>query len=89
MVNKDMRQRLEEIRALARTGLPPTMAGYTQEQWESHKLSSIAGELTALINELQEEEDTISQQERDNDALFQQDKAREKQWYQNKEDPEE
>ena len=47
----ELKEKLEEIRDLARTGLKPDVYP-TEEDWLRHKCNRIAGDLDRIINEL-------------------------------------
>lgn len=48
---KKLENRLEEIRDLARTGIPPDAYGMTSlEEWEHYKINRIAGMANEALN---------------------------------------
>jgi len=46
-----LREVLENIRDLARTGLPPDAMNYDAETWKAHKLNRIAHDADAALKE--------------------------------------
>ena len=45
------REKLEDLRDLARTGTPPATYGLDEDTWAHHRLSVIAANLAALLKE--------------------------------------
>jgi|WetSurSiteA1Bulk_404760.scaffolds.fasta_scaffold645617_2 hypothetical protein len=50
---EELLEQLKDIRDLLRTGTPPPGA-HTFEQWPQHKCDRAAGELTRLIEKMEE-----------------------------------